>query len=122
MSVLNGFHPSIQFTYETEPNNRLSFLDVLIIRNGQRIETCVYGKPTNTDIYILWNFLHQSSGNAAPYKNFSLSFVIDILNDHYLTLELKYLRNVLMNTTTIHTGSSHRFLMMSIKYLTNNKD
>ena len=64
MSVLNGFHPSIQFTYETEPNNRLSFLDVLIIRNGQRIETCVYGKPTNTDIYILWNFLHQSSGNA----------------------------------------------------------
>ena len=33
MSVLNGFHPSIQFTYETESNNRLSFLDVLITRN-----------------------------------------------------------------------------------------
>ena len=66
MSLLNGFHPSIQFPYETEPNNRLSFLDVLIICNGQSIETCVYGKPTNTDIYILWDFLHQSSGNAAP--------------------------------------------------------
>ena len=55
MSVLNGFHPSIQFTYETESNNRLSFLDVLIIRNGQGIETCVYRKPTNTDIYIHWD-------------------------------------------------------------------
>ena len=55
LSVLNGFHPFIQFTHETEPNNRLSFLDVLIIRNGQSIETCVYRKPTNTDIYIHWN-------------------------------------------------------------------
>ena len=52
MSVLNGFHPSIQFTNETESNNRLSFLDALIIRNGQSIETRVYRKPTNTDIYI----------------------------------------------------------------------
>ena len=50
MSVLNGFHPSIQFTYETESNNRPSILDVLIIRNGQSFETCVYRKPTNTDI------------------------------------------------------------------------
>ena len=39
MSVLNGFHPSIQFKYDTESNNRLSFLDVPIIRNGQSIET-----------------------------------------------------------------------------------
>ena len=65
MSVLNGFHASIQFTYETELNKRLSFLNVLITRNGQSIETCVYRKPTNTDIYIQWNFLDQSSGKAA---------------------------------------------------------
>ena len=52
MSVLNGFHPSIQFTYDTESNNRLSFLDVLIIRNGQSTKTCVYRKSTNTDIYV----------------------------------------------------------------------
>ena len=33
MSVLNGLHLPFQFTYETESNNRLSFLDVLIIHN-----------------------------------------------------------------------------------------
>ena len=36
MSVLNGFHASIQFTYETELNNGLSFLDALIIRKVLR--------------------------------------------------------------------------------------
>ena len=52
LSVLNGFHPFIQFTHETESNNRLSFLDVLIIRNGQSIETCVNRKLTNKNIHI----------------------------------------------------------------------
>ena len=56
MSVLNGFHRSIQFTYETESNNSLSFLYVLIIRNGQSIETTfiLIGTP-----------LLQFSGNVA---------------------------------------------------------
>ena len=53
MSVLNGFHLSIQFTYETESNNRLSFLHELIIHNGQSIE-----------IFIVTPLL-QFSGNTA---------------------------------------------------------
>ena len=65
MSVLNGFHPSIQFAYETESNNRLSFLDVLIIRNGQNIEACFTGNlQIQTFIFIGTPLLH-SSRNAA---------------------------------------------------------
>ena len=67
MSLLNGFHPTppsplppIQFTSDTESNNRPSFLDVLIIRNRQSIETCVYRKSTNTDICIHWNYFAHS--------------------------------------------------------------
>ena len=56
MSVLNGFYRSIQFTYETESNNSLSFLYVLIIRNGQSVET--------TFIFIGTPLL-QFSGNVA---------------------------------------------------------
>ena len=56
MSVLNGFHRSIQFTCETESNNSLSFLYVLIIRNGQSVET--------TFIFIGTPLL-QFSGNVA---------------------------------------------------------
>ena len=56
ISVLNSFHPNIKFTYETERGNRISFLDVLLTRteNGQ-IDTSVYRKPTNNNIYIHWN-------------------------------------------------------------------
>ena len=52
LSTLNNFHSSIKFTYETEIGNKLSFLDVQLIRTGDNIETCVFRKPTNTDIYI----------------------------------------------------------------------
>ena len=51
----NNFHNSIQFTYEIEKENEISFLDILIICSGQKIETRVHRKSTNTDIYIRWN-------------------------------------------------------------------
>ena len=42
MSCLNSFHNSVQFTYEIEKENEISFLDILIICSGQKIETRVY--------------------------------------------------------------------------------
>ena len=35
-------------------NNKIPFLDVLLIRNVETISTIVYCKVTNTDIYINW--------------------------------------------------------------------
>ena len=82
----------------------------------------VFTGNLQTQIFIFSGTFCINPVETQDSKNFSLSFIFDMLNDHYLTLELKYLRNVLRNTTTIHTGSSHRFLVMSIKYLTNNKE
>ena len=42
LSKLNSFHPKIQFTYKIEEENKLPFLDVLLIRNGNFIETKFY--------------------------------------------------------------------------------
>ena len=42
LSKLNSFHPKIQFTYETGEENKLPFLDVLLIRNRNFIETKFY--------------------------------------------------------------------------------
>ena len=92
MSVLNGFHPSIQFTCDTESNNRLSFLDVLIIRNGQSIETCVYRKSTNTDIYVHWNSFASIQGKRSSLKALVYRSNVICSNHHHLTLELEYLR------------------------------
>ena len=94
MSVLNGLHLPFQFTYETESNNRLSFLDVLIIHNWQSIETCVYRKPTNTYIYIHWNSFAFIQWKHSTLKTLVYQSYLICSNDHYLTLELKYLWKV----------------------------
>ena len=53
---LNNFHSSIKFSHQTESGNKLSFLDVLLIRTGDNIEIFIFRKPTKTDIYIHWNW------------------------------------------------------------------
>ena len=63
LSKLNSFHPNIQFTYDVEEENKPSFLDVLLIRNGIFIETEVFRKPTNSDIYLNCNSFRLIPGS-----------------------------------------------------------
>ncbi|CAF5034961.1 unnamed protein product, partial [Rotaria sp. Silwood1] len=53
---INKWHPNIKFTIEYEQNEKLAFLDVLIIRNNNNnnYDTTIYRKPTNTDLYLLY--------------------------------------------------------------------
>lgn len=45
LNALNSFHPRIQFTVELEANNRLPYLDMMILRNNHnKIETDWYQK------------------------------------------------------------------------------
>ena len=43
---------NIEFTYEIENDGKLPFLDVLVIRKDYEVETTVYRKSTNNDIYL----------------------------------------------------------------------
>ena len=51
---LNDFHKNIQFTVEVEKEGRIWFLDVLMIRDKNNIETTVHRKSTNNNIYLNW--------------------------------------------------------------------
>ena len=52
---LDSFHEKISFTHEDEKDNSIAFLDVAVTRgNDQKLETSVYRKPTNTDVYMNW--------------------------------------------------------------------
>ena len=64
LSTLNVIHPSVSFTTELEDNSKLPFLGMVIIRNGSRLDTKVYRKPTNT-------------GNAVRHQLSDLSHKID---------------------------------------------
>ena len=48
----NRLHPSIKFTQETEVNNTLPFLDVLVERRNGEFVTSVYRKNTFTGQYV----------------------------------------------------------------------
>ena len=55
LKMLNGFHRNIHFTYEVETDSKISFSDVLVIRDSNNnINTIVYRKSTNNDIYLNW--------------------------------------------------------------------
>ena len=60
LNYLNGKHPNIKFTSETEVNHSLPFLDVKITRNDRGFETDLYRKPTftglTTKIFIFYSF------------------------------------------------------------------
>ena len=49
-SILNNFHKKIQFTVEVEKEGRISFLDILMIRYRNNIQTTVHGKSTDNNI------------------------------------------------------------------------
>ena len=54
LSKLNSFHKIIQFNVEVEREARISFLDVLVVRDKTSIKTTVQRTSTNISIYLNW--------------------------------------------------------------------
>ena len=68
LSMLNNFHPNIQFIYETEYNFKLAFLDFMLCRDGENFVTTVYRKVTNADVYFNWNSFAPHSWKRGTLK------------------------------------------------------
>ena len=50
---MNSYHPNLKFTYELEKVGKLSFLDILVIRQSHnKFETTVYRKNPNIDGHL----------------------------------------------------------------------
>ena len=69
---LNAKHPNIKFTMETEQQNELPFLNVLISSNNGNFETSVYRKMTFTGL-----FMNYRSFLPETYKLGLISTLID---------------------------------------------
>ena len=64
LTTLNGLHPSLSFTMELPVDDRIPFIGIDIIKNGTKLETQVYRKPTNTGL-----LLHFHSHTDKRYKD-----------------------------------------------------
>ena len=57
-SYLNSCHVNMSFTIETEQNNKISFLDVNVIREQSKFIPSVYRKPTFSAVYTHFDTLY----------------------------------------------------------------
>ena len=73
----------------------LLFLDILICRNGNLIETAVYRKSTNNDIYLSWNAFFPDTWKRETLKTLVECAYIVCSTKDFLHKELKYLEKVL---------------------------
>ena len=94
ITQINSFHRQIKFTHEKEKDNKISFLDVMITRKPDHLETEVYRKPSSTDIYIHWESFAPELWKKSTLKTLTLRAHTICSNELLLKKELDYLRKV----------------------------
>ena len=96
LSELNNIHPQVNFTFEPMENNKMPFLDCLVIREDNNLEVKVYKKPTHTGQYI-----HYTSNVAPNIKASVISALtrrakLVCTKNEYLAEELQYIKKTMM--------------------------
>ena len=61
LAIFNSYEQRLQFTHEIEIDNKISFLDVLLIKNNDTIETNWYTKPTFSGRFLNFHSKHPLS-------------------------------------------------------------
>lgn len=71
LTFINSLHTSIKFSYETEINNQISFLDLLISRNefSSYLSFEIFRKSTCTDNVISYFSLHPYAHKMAVFHS-----------------------------------------------------
>ena len=69
LQLMNNQINSIEFTMETEEDNKISYLDLLLERKGRKIEFDIYRKESNTGLLIQKDSYHHQSHQAAAFHS-----------------------------------------------------
>ncbi|WP_171480033.1 hypothetical protein, partial [Acinetobacter baumannii] len=68
IEYLNGIHPSIKFTYKFSRES-IEFLDVLVIKEGQNVQTDLFVKETDTHQFLHFSSCHPfHTKKGIPYS------------------------------------------------------
>ncbi|CAF3199339.1 unnamed protein product, partial [Rotaria sp. Silwood2] len=95
-TILNSFHPKIQFTYEEEKDNQLSFLDINIthattVRCSQ-FSTTIYRKPSYTGLILKWTSFvpthyKKSALSSMIYRAIRICSTHSLLHDEFMFIK-----------------------------------
>ena len=97
-NFLNGRHANLSFTIEREKQNRMSFLDIAIIREDRTFSTSVYRKPTFSGVYTHFDSFLPSTykfGNVytLSYRCFRICSSWTKLHNELVCLKETFLKN-----------------------------
>ena len=88
---------NIEFTYEIENDGKLPFLDVLVIRKDYEVETTVYCKSTNSDIYLHWQLFSRTVCKRETLQILVSGAFKVCSNNQNLRNEIKHLKKMYRN-------------------------
>ncbi|XP_065583868.1 uncharacterized protein LOC136042864 [Artemia franciscana] len=91
---LNTYDRNLQFTLEVEVENKLPFLDVLIIRNANELDFTIYRKPTQNKRYLHFNSNHPPQVKRAVVISL-IDRALNICSHSYINAEINYIRDIL---------------------------
>lgn len=80
LTLMNTLDDDIKFTYEAEVNNSITFLDLLLIRDGDRLKSKIYQKPTHAKSYIDFYSAHPKNIKIGVIK--MIKHKIESLSDY----------------------------------------
>ena len=91
IDILNRFHQNIKFTYEVEHNRKISFLVVLLMRYTGKLETTVFRKETNSDIYLHWRSFASMTWKKGTLRTSIRRAYTVCSNDNLFQEELRHI-------------------------------
>ena len=96
VSVFNNYHPRLKFTYETEIDGVINFLDTKVIRDGDRLITDWHRKPTFSGRYV--NFY---SSHPLRYKINTIVSLVDravlLSDERFHDKNIQLVKSILAN-------------------------
>ena len=118
--ILQSLHPSIQFTMETS-DNRLNFLDVNIYKDGDKLETDIYHKASDSRSYVPFTSAHPKHIlNNIPYTLAKRIHLI-VSNPDRRDIQLNELKHTLMKLKYPETLIDNAFLRATTPQVANNR-
>ncbi len=73
INYVNNFHPTLQCRWEISETS-VSFLDILLSINGNKLVTSVFHKPTDSHSYLLYSSSHPNHTERSIHSLSSFIF------------------------------------------------
>jgi hypothetical protein len=116
LAEFNTLHPKIQFTMETEIDNKINYLDLTIINKHDQLAFDIYRKPATTDLII-----RNDSCHPYEHKRSAINFLVNRMNKYPVTEETKYKEQQTIKTI-LENNNYNAQAMYPKKKITQNKE